>query len=179
MTALLAVGGICGFTLAARFLGSRRRSIPPRGRGRAGGIGGVQLSGVLRAVAVRGTVRPGHYANRFRCGRIRALHAHSGHADGQGAPDRACARCLGRRAGVSRRRRDRPGWPNPGRCRRTCHRAACLGEALREAQTGYSVVYHIEIALLFATLIALGPLVRARRAEKSLPSSFGLAGSAR
>ncbi len=35
-----------------------------------------------------------------------------------------------------------------------------LGEALAEASTGYSVVYHIEIALLFATLVAIGPLVR-------------------
>jgi len=32
---------------------------------------------------------------------------------------------------------------------------------LMEPQVGYSVVYHIEIALLFATLIAIGPLVRA------------------
>ena len=35
-----------------------------------------------------------------------------------------------------------------------------LGEALNRAGTGYSVVYHIEIGLLFATLIALGPMVR-------------------
>jgi BCD family chlorophyll transporter-like MFS transporter len=35
-----------------------------------------------------------------------------------------------------------------------------LGQGLAENATGYSVVYHIEIALLFATLIALGPLVR-------------------
>ncbi len=35
-----------------------------------------------------------------------------------------------------------------------------LGEALTSAATGYSVVYHIEISLLFITLIALGPLVR-------------------
>jgi len=35
-----------------------------------------------------------------------------------------------------------------------------LGEALALPSTGYSVVYHLEIALLFATLIALGPLVR-------------------
>jgi BCD family chlorophyll transporter-like MFS transporter len=35
-----------------------------------------------------------------------------------------------------------------------------LGEALDTPSTGYSVVYHIEIYLLFATLIALGPLVR-------------------
>ncbi len=35
-----------------------------------------------------------------------------------------------------------------------------LGEALNTAATGYSVVYHTEILLLFGTLIALGPLVR-------------------
>jgi MFS transporter, BCD family, chlorophyll transporter len=38
-----------------------------------------------------------------------------------------------------------------------------LGQALANSATGYSVVYHIEIALLFATLVAIGPLVR--RAE--------------
>ncbi len=37
-----------------------------------------------------------------------------------------------------------------------------LGPALTEASTGYSAVYQIEIVLLFITLIALGPLVRAR-----------------
>lgn len=37
-----------------------------------------------------------------------------------------------------------------------------LGEALSGAATGYSFVYHLEIALLFATLIAVGPLVRQR-----------------
>jgi BCD family chlorophyll transporter-like MFS transporter len=35
-----------------------------------------------------------------------------------------------------------------------------LGEALAGNATGYSVVYHIEFYLLFATLAALGPLVR-------------------
>jgi BCD family chlorophyll transporter-like MFS transporter len=35
-----------------------------------------------------------------------------------------------------------------------------LGDGLANAATGYSVVYHIEVALLFATLIAIGPLVR-------------------
>jgi MFS transporter, BCD family, chlorophyll transporter len=35
-----------------------------------------------------------------------------------------------------------------------------LGQALAGPATGYSVVYHIEVALLFATLIAVGPLVR-------------------
>ena len=35
-----------------------------------------------------------------------------------------------------------------------------LGPAMTGAATGYSVVYNIEIALLFATLVAIGPLVR-------------------
>jgi BCD family chlorophyll transporter-like MFS transporter len=35
-----------------------------------------------------------------------------------------------------------------------------LGEALTNPATGYSVVYHLEILLLFITLVALGPLVR-------------------
>jgi BCD family chlorophyll transporter-like MFS transporter len=35
-----------------------------------------------------------------------------------------------------------------------------LGTALAGPGVGYSVVYHLEIALLFATLIAVGPLVR-------------------
>ncbi|PWJ21703.1 PucC family protein [Jannaschia seohaensis] len=35
-----------------------------------------------------------------------------------------------------------------------------LGEALAAPTTGYSVVYHLEIGLLFLTLVALGPLVR-------------------
>jgi BCD family chlorophyll transporter-like MFS transporter len=35
-----------------------------------------------------------------------------------------------------------------------------LGPALKGPATGYGCVYQIEIALLFATLIAIGPLVR-------------------
>jgi BCD family chlorophyll transporter-like MFS transporter len=43
-----------------------------------------------------------------------------------------------------------------------------LGEALMGPATGYSVVYHIEILLLFATLIAIGPLVRRVPASRDL-----------
>jgi BCD family chlorophyll transporter-like MFS transporter len=41
--------------------------------------------------------------------------------------------------------------------------SGALGDALSSPATGYSVVYHIELYLMFATLIALGPLVRQRR----------------
>ncbi|MEP7296887.1 MAG: PucC family protein [Burkholderiales bacterium] len=52
-----------------------------------------------------------------------------------------------------------------------------LGSALGSPAVGYSVVYHVELYLLFATLIAIGPLVRsARRAPPpSNPGKFGLA----
>lgn len=52
------------------------------------------------------------------------------------------------------------------------------GEALQDPATGYSVVYHIEIGLLFVTLVALGPLVtkgRSNRKTQSKPATLGLA----
>ncbi len=53
-----------------------------------------------------------------------------------------------------------------------------LGSALSSPAVGYSVVYHVELYLLFATLIAIGPLVRtARRTPQASPhGKFGLAG---
>jgi BCD family chlorophyll transporter-like MFS transporter len=51
-----------------------------------------------------------------------------------------------------------------------------LGAVLHDAVTGYSVVYHLEMLLLFAALVAIGPLVRARSPlAASRSSSFGLA----
>jgi BCD family chlorophyll transporter-like MFS transporter len=50
-----------------------------------------------------------------------------------------------------------------------------LGEALTGPATSYGFVYHIEIALLFAALIALGPLVRrVAPGETQSPHPFGL-----
>ncbi|MEM1029578.1 MAG: BCD family MFS transporter [Myxococcota bacterium] len=49
-----------------------------------------------------------------------------------------------------------------------------LGPGLESASVGYSFVYHLEIALLFGTLVAIGPLVRF--GPRIRPSSrFGLA----
>lgn len=53
-----------------------------------------------------------------------------------------------------------------------------LGEALQSPATGYSAVYHLELAMLFVTLIVLGPLVRrGSSAQQPTTSSqrFGLA----
>ncbi len=54
-----------------------------------------------------------------------------------------------------------------------------LGPGLTSPVVGYSFVYHLEIALLFGTLIALGPLVRStkdtKRHRSEETSRFGLA----
>ncbi len=51
-----------------------------------------------------------------------------------------------------------------------------LGEALNSPVTGYSFVFHLEIYLLFAVLIALGPLVRrSKTAAERNPHPIGLA----
>jgi MFS transporter, BCD family, chlorophyll transporter len=52
-----------------------------------------------------------------------------------------------------------------------------LGTALQQNATGYSFVYHLEIGLLFATLIAIGPLVRVHGRTLTSPATghFGLA----
>jgi len=54
-----------------------------------------------------------------------------------------------------------------------------LGELYAAPAAGYSVVWHIELALLFATLVALGPLVRGSIVSgpwsDAPPARFGLA----
>ncbi len=52
-----------------------------------------------------------------------------------------------------------------------------LGSALSSPGIGYSFVYHIELYLLFATLIAIGPLVRTPRPRPAADSAtrFGIA----
>ncbi|NCO86638.1 MAG: PucC family protein [Rhodobacterales bacterium] len=50
-----------------------------------------------------------------------------------------------------------------------------LGEALATPATGYSVVYHTEIGLLFIILIILGPLVRAKAMTSETSTKLELA----
>ena len=52
--------------------------------------------------------------------------------------------------------------------------SGALGAALQHPATGYSVVYHVEIALLFATLVAIGPLV-SQPLSRATDEGFGLA----
>jgi MFS transporter, BCD family, chlorophyll transporter len=50
-----------------------------------------------------------------------------------------------------------------------------LGTALAQPATGYSAVYHLEMLLLFVTLVAIGPLVGRREAVSTHPRKFGMA----
>ncbi|MBC6437886.1 MAG: PucC family protein [Rhodobacteraceae bacterium] len=50
-----------------------------------------------------------------------------------------------------------------------------MGAALNDPATGYSVVYHLEILLLFITLTALGPLVRTVPTHPRTGAKLGLA----
>ncbi len=53
--------------------------------------------------------------------------------------------------------------------------SGALGAPMAGPASGYMVVYHIEIALMFLALAAIGPLVRYRRPSSQSPTSFGLA----
>ena len=53
--------------------------------------------------------------------------------------------------------------------------SGAYGAAFAAPATGYSVVYHVEMLLLFITLVAIGPLVRRRRTHPLAPHA--LAGS--
>lgn len=55
--------------------------------------------------------------------------------------------------------------------------AGALGPALDSPVVGYSFVYHLEIAVLFAALITIGPLVRpaGNRSSEARPTRIGLA----
>ncbi len=57
----------------------------------------------------------------------------------------------------------------------TAAQSGALGDALSSNATGYSVVYHVEIGLLFVTLVALGPLVKARAISTQQAGPVGLA----
>ena len=51
-----------------------------------------------------------------------------------------------------------------------------LGDVLQSPATGYGAVYYLELLLLFATLVAIGPLVRRRSgASERGPVPFGMA----
>ena len=174
LSALLAAGGLSGFGLAARWLG--RGADPYRLAALGALIGLAAFSCVIFAAPTdRWAVRRRHRADRVRRRVVRALHADGGHGHRPPRPDRPRAGRLGPVQASAAGSAVAAGGLIRDGVSMLAERGA-LGEALAGPATGYSFVYHLEIALLFATLIAIGPLVRRAdaRDRRAVPFGAGL-----
>jgi MFS transporter, BCD family, chlorophyll transporter len=174
LTAFLAFGTLVAFALAARRLG--RGDVPCRLAGFGALIGVAAFSAVIFAASLEsawlfraGTALIGFGGGLFAVGTLTAAMALDSRAHGLalGAWGAVQASAAGIGIALGGAIRDGVG---------TLASAGLLGPALTSPVTGYSFVYHIEIALLFATLVAIGPLVRPASASASpRPTQFGLA----
>jgi MFS transporter, BCD family, chlorophyll transporter len=176
LTALLAGGTLAGLALAARQLARRWDPCRIAALGLLAGLPAfafVIISAPLQSVDLfrAGTVLIGFGGGLFAVGMLTAAmdlarDSDSGIALGAWGAVQASALGIAIAAG--------------GAIRDVVEMLAArgvLGPAFADANAGYGVVYHIEIGLLFATLVAIGPLVRY---ERSMPQAagekFGLAG---
>ena len=175
LTAFFAIGTLTGFGIAARTLGRGADPYRIAGFGAAAGVfafSAVIFSAPLDSVLLFriGTTFIGFGGGLFAAGTLTAAMAiardgESGLALGTWGAVQATAAGVGIALGGGIRD-----------AVSSLASSGALGRALTDPSTGYSVVYHIEIALLFATLVAIGPLVRTAHARQSQPSSkFGLA----
>jgi len=175
LTALLAGGSLVGFAYAARSLS---RSADPHRLAAYGALVGIfAFAAVVFAAPLDsgtlfriGTTAIGFGAGLFSVGTLTAAMdlskaGQSGLALGAwGAVQATAAGCSIALGGAIR-----DGFSNLAA-------QGLLGPALTGPAAGYSIVYHIEIALLAATLVAIGPLVGSGGRTRSDPSSsFGLA----
>jgi BCD family chlorophyll transporter-like MFS transporter len=175
LTALFAVGTLAGFAVAARQLGRGGDAYRLSAFGALVGLAAFSCvifsAPLLSPLLLRvGTVLIGFGGGLFAVGTLTAAMdlARNGQCGlALGAWGAVQATAAGTAIALGGGLRDIiSGLATEGR----------LGAALNLPSTGYTFVYHIEIALLFATLIAIGPLVRYAR-ENRLRSSpkFGLA----
>ncbi len=176
LTALWALGALLGFGLAARWL--KAATDPYRMAARGILIGLVAFCAVIFAAPLESA--PIFFAGAFGIGLGGGLFAvatltaamtlETAGAAGKGLALGAWGAAQATAAGLS--------IFIGGAVRDLVNTAAgngSLGEALSTNATGYSVVYHTEIGLLFITLIALGPLVKARAVTKPQAGPVGLA----
>ena len=174
LTALMATGALLAYALAARLLG--RDSDPYRVAALGLLVGLVGFSAVIFAepldapmVFRAGATLIGFGGGLFSVGTLSAaMGLDSGHAHDPmiglvlGAWGAVQATCQGLAVALG------------GVLRDTMSSVAMsgqLGEALAVPATGYAFVYHLELAMLFATLIALGPLVRRQRLRAAEPAA--------
>jgi BCD family chlorophyll transporter-like MFS transporter len=174
LTAFLACGTLAAFTLAARSLS--RGAVPCRLAAAGALVGIVAFCAVIFAATLEsawlfrlGTALIGFGVGLFAVGTLTAAMAMDGRANGLalGAWGAVQASAAGIGIALGGLIRDGVG---------ALAGAGALGPALTSPTTGYSFVYHLEIGLLFATLVAIGPLVRpASASARPRPTPFGLA----
>ena len=176
LTVLMAGGSLLAFALAARWL--MRGGDPQRVAAAGVLIGIVAFSAVIFAEPLHsatlfraGVTLIGFGAGLFAVGTLTAAMALD--VDGfkglaLGAWGAVQATCAGLAIAAGGALRDAVS---------SLAASGALGEVLAQPATGYSFVYHVEMILLFVTLIAIGPLVRTtRRPAASSSTKFGLPG---
>ena len=175
LTALWAAGMLAGFTYAARALAAGADPHRLAGFGMVAGIAAflfVIFAGPLQAplLLAIGAAFIGAGAGLFSVGTLTAAMAiadedHAGLALGAWGAVQASADGLAIAIGALAR--DAVSAAAVGNR---------LGATLAAPTTGYTAVYVIEIVLLVAALVALGPLVRGRTAPapSAAPARFGL-----
>ncbi len=175
LTALMAFGAIIAFALAARTL---ERGGDPARLAASGAVVGVFAfaaivfaSPLASAALFRiGTALIGFGGGLFSVGTLTAamaLEAEAGSGLALGAWGAVQATAAGTAVALGGFIRDLVGH---------LATAGYLGEGLNGLTAGYSVVYHLEIGILFVALAALGPLAApAARRAGGLSARFGLA----
>jgi len=163
LTASMAVGALTGFGLAARWLSQGRDTFRLIARGPLVGIGGLSaviLSAPFGSVPLffAGAMAIGLGGGIFSVATLTAAmnlpeRGLAGRGLLLGACGAAQATAMGLSLGLGGLLRDGVG---------ILAASGQLGPALSDSTIGYTFVYHLEIGLLFATLIALAPLVRVR-----------------
>lgn len=164
LTAMWASGALIGFALAARLLTQSHNAMRIAAYGILAGVAGFSTVIFAAPMASQGLFFAGAGLIGLGGGLfavatlIAAMNLpateNAGHGLALGAWGAAQATGAGLSIAFGGGLRD---WVN------TQALSGAWGEAMISPATGYSFVYHIEIGLLFVTLIALGPLVRAMR----------------
>ena len=173
LTALWASGALLGFALAARWLRGGLNTHLMAGRGLLVGVGAftcVVFAAPLNSVFLfyTGSAAIGLGGGLFAVATLTAAMTlpNAGRGLALGAWGAAQATAAGLSILIG------------GTIRDVVNTAALngnFGPALATPSTGYSVVYHTEIALIFVTLIALGPLVRRGTQTTQQGRQIGLA----
>ena len=175
LTAMLAGGTLAAFSIAARFLG--HGADPYRVAAFGAVIGVFAFAAVIFSAPLGsplvfrlGTLLIGFGGGFFSVGTLAGAMARERNGESGlalGAWGAAQATCAGLAIALGGAVRD-------GVASLASHGA--LGPVLTGAAIGYNFVYSMEIVLLFATLVAIGPLVRTRRtASADDPADYELA----